>query len=122
MDPHILLRDGAQAVENIPQKVKQSYHISQEFHMWVHQFSCSVQSDSLRPHESQQARPKRNENIHPSGTCAQFHHHKMLGQLIFISSACVWLLADITEGKKKSLLPEWGMEGVWGPMNMYIMY
>ena len=65
MDPHILLRDGAQAVENIPQKVKQSYHISQEFHMWVHQFSCSVQSDSLRPHESQQARPKRNENIHP---------------------------------------------------------
>ena len=33
LDPHILLRGGAKAVENIPQRVKQSYPISQEFYL-----------------------------------------------------------------------------------------
>lgn len=37
----------------------------------------------------------------------------MLGQLIFINSACVWLLGDVIEEEKKKqpVLLEWGMEG-----------
>lgn len=44
----------------------------------------------------------------------------MLGQLIFISSACVWLLGDISEEKK--IFFAWVGDGRGVGTNEYVYY
>ena len=66
----------------------------QGFSMWVFssvQFSCSVISDSLRPHESQHARPpcpSPTPGVHPNSCPSSWRCHPAISSSVIPFSSC----------------------------------
>ena len=64
------------------------------FHMFIHssvQFSCSVMSDSLRPHESQHARPpcpSPTSGVHPNSCPSSRWCHPAISSSVVPFSSC----------------------------------
>ena len=90
----------------VSQKEKNKYHISSV------QFSCSVVSNSLRPHESQHARPpcpSRTPRVHPDSRSSSQWCHPAISSSVVPFSSCPQSL-PASESFPMSQLFTWGSQ------------